>query len=185
MIERIRDIQVVGCIYGYASWSIELRSGANSIDATADLHRTCDGGGDTGRRDPSNDVVTSICNVYISCGIDGDSDRRIEARHVLWAVGAANNSHGAGERAHAAASIDLTDRVVARVGHINISRSIGCDPGRHSESCCCSDGIDRTWPTGIAGNQGQTSLTKGRNSYQEGKEEYQQPGPYRFLPPKD
>jgi len=100
--------------------------------------------------DAADAVVVGIGDVDVAVTVDGHADRSVEAGGALDAVGVARLA-AARQRAHAAVGCHLADRVVVRIGHVEVAQAVDGQRRRRVE---CRGGAKAVREARMAAGEG-------------------------------
>ena len=122
-----------------------------AISTTADKGRTSHRGDYSSGGDSANRVVGCIRHKYIRSGINRDTSRTIKSGGTTGPIGATGFPGQSSQRAHHTRRRDFANRVVERVGHINVACCVDCHTSRTAEACIASCPIRATNLPGLPG----------------------------------
>ena len=128
-VARISHVKRAGAVRRNTGWAAETGTQTQAVRTALRTRKSGQRGDRARTGDFANRMVVGVGDVNVARPVDGEPARVIETR--VGAVTVCSAGIGAvatGERADHAARRDLADRVVARIGHVNISRRIDRDP---------------------------------------------------------
>ncbi|OQB91096.1 MAG: hypothetical protein BWX86_02093 [Verrucomicrobia bacterium ADurb.Bin122] len=129
-VARIGHVERAVGLRGQRRGEIEQGHGTGAIRRTCARGDAGPGGnGAGGEHEAAHRVVAGVGDVEIARAIECEGLGHVETRGGTRAVRRARLAGGAGQCRHHARRRDAADRVVARIGHVEIARAVERQPG--------------------------------------------------------
>ena len=157
----IRDIHIARRVDCNTGGKRKARRAQGTIGARPDTSRSTRRGDGAVLRNPTNEMVISVRDVSCARSIHGDTKRVIKPGRSAETIDGPDTPRRAGQSLHDATGRNTTNRVVVRVGHIDVPESIDCHTRRSVETGNISCTVSA--PSGIDGSCERRDHTSRRN----------------------